>query len=217
MFYKSNSFVESVPWLSEYLDIRSNPYLFSIECELPFHSQGRFHQHMFAAFSPDFIARLFRRIFVTLFWQTFLLAKFNTFCGERRLANGAPIWRISTYVTGINIIDEIELRIFCQTPCTSVFLLGAQSFVKSTHSINTKYVARAVVCRLQIRQKETTKIRELHFSLNIIFKGRHNTFLYMSVVFQPIDRYIWIHVNIPKFVDISGFIFFSDTYWCRNV
>ena len=93
---------------------------------------GRFHQNMRAAFRPTFLPDFFVEFLSDYFCQTLLLAKFDAFCGERRLANGAPIWRISTYVSGINIIDEIELRIFCQTPCAGVFLLGAQSLVKLT-------------------------------------------------------------------------------------
>ena len=63
---------------------------------------------MRATFSRNFFAKFLSDYFS----QTLSLAKFDAFCGEWRSANGAQIWRISTYIIGINIIDEIEWRFF---------------------------------------------------------------------------------------------------------
>ena len=51
----------------------------------------------------DFFALLFCKYLSDYYCQTLSLAKFDAFCGEWHLANGAQIWRISTYIIGINI------------------------------------------------------------------------------------------------------------------
>ncbi len=70
-------------------------------------SWGRFHQH---------------------FRANFLRAKFDFFFRERRLGNGAQIWRILSLKFGFTIlkliVGEIEQRIFCQMLCAGVFCLA---------------------------------------------------------------------------------------------
>ena len=97
---------------------------------------GRFHQNMRAAFRPTFLPDFFVEFLSDYFCQTLLLAKFDAFCGEWRLANGAQIWQISTYIVGINIVDEIEWRFFRRLLCAGEFLLGAQSLVKLTPEVH---------------------------------------------------------------------------------
>ena len=88
-------------------------------------------------YAHGFFARLLCWIFLSdYFCQMLSLAKFNAFCGEWRLANGTQIWRISTYIIGINIIDEIEWHFFPRLLCAGEFLLGAQSLVKLTPEVH---------------------------------------------------------------------------------
>jgi hypothetical protein len=67
--------------------------------------RSQFHQHLRANF--------------------FLYARFDTFFGEQRLANGVHILANFGLILALLLfVGEIELQIFCQTPCAGNFLLG---------------------------------------------------------------------------------------------
>jgi len=61
-----------------------------------------------------------------------LLENLGALCGELHLANDAQIWQISAHQFGLHFVSEIERKIFGQTLCAGIFLLGKQSLVQLT-------------------------------------------------------------------------------------